>query len=126
MNHRVRHMKGKIFLKKTLGLRLQGAVRKQSGNDSGEPPSETCLGNFLLFPTCLKTLSEKKESCLFQLFIASPESYFHHVYSHCFVSSREATVREKEDRALGSQNASVSAGNHWSLREVAAGPKCGL
>ena len=55
MNHKVRHMKGKSFLKKTLGLRLQGAVRKQSGNDSGESPSETCLGNFLPFPTCLKT-----------------------------------------------------------------------
>lgn len=35
MNHKVRHMKAKSFLKKTLGLRLQEAVRKQRGNDCG-------------------------------------------------------------------------------------------
>lgn len=41
MNHKARHMKGKSFLKKTLGLRLQGAVRKQSGMMVVDPASET-------------------------------------------------------------------------------------
>lgn len=35
MNHKVRHMKEKSFLKKTLGLKMTGVVRKQSGNDYG-------------------------------------------------------------------------------------------
>ena len=35
-------------------------------------------------------------------------------------------VREKEDRALGSQNANVSSGNHLPPSKEAAGPRCGL
>lgn len=35
-------------------------------------------------------------------------------------------VREKEYRALGSQNVSVSSGNQWSLSGVAVGGKCGV
>lgn len=35
MNHKVRHMKGKSFLEKTAGLRLQGPARKQNGTDCG-------------------------------------------------------------------------------------------
>lgn len=35
-------------------------------------------------------------------------------------------VREKEDRALGSQNVNVSAANQGSLRGVALGGKCGI
>lgn len=42
MNHKVSYMEGKSSLKKMLGLRLQGAVRKQI---VVEPPRETRLGN---------------------------------------------------------------------------------
>lgn len=35
MNHKVRHMKAKSFLKTTSGLRLRRPVRKQNGTDCG-------------------------------------------------------------------------------------------
>lgn len=45
MNHKVRRMKGKSFLKKTSGLRLRGPVRKQNGTVcggayTGDPPGK--------------------------------------------------------------------------------------
>ena len=46
-------------------------------------------GNRSPFPVCLRTLGEKKEIGLLQFWMASTDSSFHHVYSNCFVFSRE-------------------------------------
>ena len=88
MNHRVRHMKGKSFLQKTLGLWLQGAVRRQI---LAEPPTRDLPGKPLTVSSVSENTREGQRDCLFQLCMASPESSFHYVYSHCFVSSREPT-----------------------------------
>lgn len=97
MNHKVSYMEGKSSLKKTSGLRLQGAVRKQI---VVEAPRETRLGSRSPFPMCLKMRSEEREIGLNQRFMASPESSFHSVCSHCVLSSREPLGQREERQGL--------------------------
>lgn len=87
-----------------------------------EPPRETCLGNRSPFPMCLQTLSEEKERCLFQLFMAVPLMSI----VIALFPPKNPWVREKEHRARESHTVNVSAGNQWSLRGVTGGGESGV
>lgn len=66
MNHKVRRMKGKSFLEKTSGLRLEGLLENRPRGPHGDLP-----GKPLTTSSVSETLSEEKETGLFQLFMAS-------------------------------------------------------
>lgn len=122
MNHKVSYMEGKSSLKKTLVLRLQGAVRRKI---VVEHPPESRPGNRSPFPMCLKMLREEKRDRA-QPAVYSPESSFHYVYSHCIISSREPLGQREGRQGLRKSECQCVCCKPGSLMGVALGGKYGI